>query len=108
MAETEQREDVAVKIGAAVVAARTAIPEPEHQAAPAIAPPVLEPAPVQSASSESRRIKERMMRASRARRKERPDLVTESTDPALPDWYEPDVDEADGATSSNVDSAARR
>jgi len=110
MAETEQREDLAVNVAAAVAAARAGSRAPETQPAPPGTPPGPEPplAPAGAAPSESRSIKERMMRASRARRKERPDLVTESTDPVLPDWYEPDADEPDGATSSRGNSTDRR
>jgi len=117
MAETEQREDVTVNVAAAVAAAREAVRAPEDRPAAAVAAPDLlaasaapDPAPpaADTAESESRRIKERMMRASRARRKERPDRVTESTDPVLPDWYEPDLDESDGAAGPGGDSVDRR
>jgi len=110
MAETEQREDLAVNVAAAVAAARAAVHAPVAQPSPPVVPASPEPdlAPSAPEPSESRRIKERMMRASRARRKERPDLVTESTDPVLPDWYEPDLEEPDGAPSSKGDSADRR
>jgi hypothetical protein len=33
-----------------------------------------------------------MMRAGRARRKRRPDLTSETVDPALPGWYEPGIE----------------
>lgn len=39
--------------------------------------------------ADRRRLKERMVRASQARRRSRPDLVTQVADPSLPDWYEP-------------------
>lgn len=116
LAETEQREDLAVNVVTAVAAARAAVRTPEEQPSSPVAPP--DPAPLPAAAdtgageshriaSESHKIKERMMRASRARRKERPDLVTASTDPVLPDWYEPDLDEPDGAARSAGDSGDR-
>ncbi len=113
MAETEQREDLAVNVAAAVAATRAAVRTHEEQPASPVAPPdpAPDPAPLPTAAdtgvSESHKIKERMMRASRARRKERPDLVTASTDPVLPDWYEPDLDEPDGATRSAGDFGDR-
>ena len=94
MAETERREDLSVNVAAAVAAARAVVRIPEEQPAPPAAPATAEPqpspasAPTEAAPSESRTIKERMMRASRARRKERSSLVTESTNPVLPDWYD--------------------
>jgi hypothetical protein len=112
LAESEQRDDVAVNVAAAVTAVRDAVQvlppvPPADPIADAPGPP--EPAkPSGSAMTDSQTIKERMMRASRARRKERPDLVTESIDPALPDWYEPDLDEPNGAPSSKGKSAGRR
>lgn len=109
MAETEQREDLAVNVAAAVTAARAAVQAPEERPALPVVPPDPAPLPAtaDTAVSESRKIKERMMRASRARRKERPDLVTASTDPVLPDWYEPDLDEPDEATRSAGGSGDR-
>jgi hypothetical protein len=110
MAATEQREDLSVNVAAAVAAARAAVRTPPEQPVPPIAPasPAPEPAADGAEPGESGKIKERMMQASRARRKERPDLVTESTEPVLPDWYEPDLDEPDGATRSKGDPADRR
>ncbi len=110
MAATEQREDLAVNVAAAVAAARAAIQGPEESTAPpAAATATAVPATThgEGPQDESTAIKERMMRASRARRKERPDRVTESTDPVLPDWYEPDVDEPNGAARSASDSTDR-
>ena len=37
-------------------------------------------------------LRERMMRAGRARRKRRPDLASETVDPVLPGWYEPGIE----------------
>jgi hypothetical protein len=111
LAESEQRGDLAVNVAAAVTAVRDAVRTPAAGAEDATA---AEPDPRESAApgsggkTDSQTIKERMMRASRARRKERPDLVTESIDPALPDWYEPDLDEPSGAPRSKGKSAGRR
>jgi len=110
MAETEQREDVEVHVADAVTAARAATQAPEEQPVAPVTPFAPEPPsePTDAAASDSLSLKERMMRASRARRKERPDLVTESADPMLPDWFEPDLDEPDGATGAKRKSAGRR
>lgn len=58
---------------------------------------LVQPAPTDAAATDSHSrdahaLKERMMRASRARRKRRPDLISETVDPALPGWYEPGVE----------------
>lgn len=110
MAETERREDLTVNVADAVAAARTLVRTPEAQPARPVVPAAREPrlALADAALSEPRVIKERMMRASRARRKKRADLVTESTDPVLPDWYEPDPDEPAGDTCSTGNSERRR
>jgi hypothetical protein len=123
MAEAERRGDVAVNVAAAVAAARAVIEssslddsQPPAAEAPAdrqqsaSVTPAARPVAVadREGGSESHRIKLRMMDASRARRSERSELVTESTDPVLPDWYEPDLDDAEGATGSAGDSPTRR
>ncbi len=43
-------------------------------------------------ASDAQALKQRMMRASRARRKRRPDLIAETIDPVLPGWYEPGIE----------------
>ncbi len=114
LAATEQRDELEVNVAAAVTAVRTAVRTSDAPVAPeagaSVAPEAgASAAPgVDSPSTASLTIKERMVRASRARRKQRPDLVTESIDPVLPDWYEPDVDEPNGTTGSKGKSADRR
>ncbi len=118
LAESERSDEVAVNVSDAVkalrVSARAAkVESTEH--ADSVGAPTSSNADPEAAArrvdapqvSESDTIKEKMVRASRARRKQRPDLVTEAIDPVLPDWYEPDLDETDGATRSKGKSVSR-
>jgi hypothetical protein len=109
LAESERADDVAVNVSDAVKAVRDSVrqdPAPTATPEPSVPAEAAPESPV-SASDDSRTIKERMVRASRARRKQRPDLVTEAIDPVLPDWYEPDLDESDGASGSEGKSVSR-
>ena len=55
-------------------------------------PPEAAENPEDAHRRDAQALKERMMRASRARRKRRPDLVAETIDPVLPGWYEPGIE----------------
>lgn len=58
--------------------------------------------------ADSKRLKQRMVLASQARRRRRTDGASDAVDPLLPDWYEPATDtDAETALSTNG-SAERR
>ena len=77
-------------------------PEPDEEPEPLAEivqqPP--EPEAIDPQAADSARLKQRMIHASQARRKEGPDLVSETIDPVLPDWYDPSSveEESDEAT----------
>jgi len=109
-----------VKVSAAVEAARATLRDEPEPTAAEIEPAGNEPpATTRLAESgddtesprelgETQQIKERMKRAGRARRKNRPDYSTETTDPVLPDWYEPDLEAEDESESPASRSTSRR
>lgn len=76
------------------------IPPPAPQVVDAPPPPTREQHAADAAS-----IKERMIRASQARRQRDQVLVSE-VDPVLPDWYEPEEPEVDEPAPAR--GAARR
>jgi hypothetical protein len=49
----------------------------------------IEPPEADPQAADAARLKKRMVVASQARRREGPDLVSETVDPILPDWYDP-------------------
>jgi hypothetical protein len=122
LAATERRDEISVKVAAAVAAARTAARNPEPAisplaaaapaARPATGPPVrTDPAPSDGAATEDSardELKHRMIRASQARRKARKSNPASSADPALPDWYEPDLDSSNESSDAPVRSKNRR
>ena len=57
-----------------------------------LAPTPAADAAVDAHHRDAQSLKKRMMRASQARRRRRPDLIAEAVDPVLPGWYEPGIE----------------
>ena len=59
-------------------------------------------------AADARRLKDRMVLASQARRRQRVNIENECVDPALPDWYEPTPEEGADAAPVLAGSARKR
>ena len=112
---TTQKES-RLPVGTAVDRSRTAAPEDRvarEPVAPAPSAARCDPAPVpgfatpEQHEADATHLKERMMLASRARRRRDAEMSTEPVDPVLPDWYEPTLNDDQAVARRRVAGKSR-